>query len=95
MKSMILVGLIAILAPFAQADTYEAGTDRPGFDYKNFDLVSPRAIVCQWQCQKDKVRCKAWTYVKPGVQGPNPRCWLKFVVPKPVKSNCCVSGIIE
>lgn len=38
-------------------------------------------------------QCVAWTYVNPGVQGPQARCWLKSAVPAPRPSTCCVSGI--
>lgn len=76
------------------ADTFEIGWDRPGYDYYNFELNNPREILCQWQCQKDR-RCKAWTFVNPGVQGTLARCWLKYWVPKAVRNNCCTSGIIN
>lgn len=89
-----LVALFALLSPAAQADTFEIGFDRPGLDYSNFELVNPRAILCQWSCQKDR-RCRAWTYVKPGFQGRNARCWLKHSVPAPVRNTCCTSGIIQ
>jgi len=91
--ALLLLGSMLSSAP-ALADTWEFNWDRPGFDYRNFDLQSERPVVCQWQCQKDS-RCRAWTYVRPGIQGPNPRCWLKHRVPNPVRSNCCTSGIIQ
>lgn len=86
--SIILGGTLAV------ADTWETNWDRPGFDYRDFDLVADRPVVCQWQCQKDP-RCVAWTYVKRGIQGKNPRCWLKDKLPRAVRSNCCTSGYIE
>lgn len=99
MEPRRLVFLSCMFALFAAlpafADTFEVGWDRPGFDYSNFDLNNPREILCQWSCQKDKVRCRAWTFVNPGVQGPKARCWLKFAVPRPVRSRCCTSGIIN
>lgn len=76
------------------ADTFEVNWDRPGLDYKNFDLNNPREILCQWSCQQDR-RCKAWTFVNPGVQGPKARCWLKWAVPRAVPNRCCTSGIIN
>lgn len=89
---------VFIAAAFASslsfADTFEVNWDRPGFDYSNFDMNSTREILCQWSCQKDR-RCKAWTYVKPGIQGPKPRCWLKWAVPRAVPNTCCTSGIIN
>ncbi len=71
----------------------ELNIDRPGFDYKNFNLPKRNAALCRNACAKE-AKCKAWTYVKPNTtQGPNPRCWLKHTVPKPRKNNCCVSGV--
>ncbi|AEA34567.1 WSC domain-containing protein [Hippea maritima] len=71
----------------------EPNTDRPGSDYKNFNLPYPDYRLCQNACNKDP-QCKAWTYVKPyTIQGAYARCWLKNAIPNPVKRNCCISGI--
>jgi hypothetical protein len=37
-------------------------------------------------------RCKAWTWVRKGVQGPAAHCWLKDSVPPPVPDKNCWSG---
>ena len=75
-----------------QAMGMEADTNRPGSDYRDFDLPRPAPALCQAACEREG-QCKAWTYVKPGVQGPSARCWLKSQMPEPVKSDCCVSGV--
>ena len=72
----------------------EVGTDRPGSDYRNFDLSSPKDGECRRSCARDEI-CKAYTYVKPGVQGPKARCWLKTSVPPPRPNGCCVSGVLR
>jgi len=36
---------------------------------------------------------QGYTYVNPGIQGPQARCWLKSGAPNPVQSQCCVSGL--
>jgi hypothetical protein len=69
----------------------EMGVDRPGSDYANFDLPQPHPRLCKEACTRDR-RCRAFTYVNPGVQGPSARCWLKDTVPQPVSNQCCVSG---
>jgi len=69
----------------------EPGVDRPGSDYRSFDLGYPRPEDCQNACLAEP-QCAAFTYVNPGVQGPNARCWLKNQVPQPVANGCCVSG---
>jgi len=92
--SMINLSLIASLNRNNQAGaatTFETNTNRPGMDYKNFDLSSPNSSLCEQACADDP-NCKAFTYVNPGCQGPNAKCWLKSGVPKPVPDNCCASG---
>jgi hypothetical protein len=70
----------------------EKDTDRPGMNYRNFDLDVSEPKRCQRTCQDDP-KCKAWTYVKPGVQGPKARCWLKTGVPSAKPAPCCISGV--
>src|SRR5688572_19071267 len=57
----------------------ELDTDRPGRDYKNFELDS-NFNICESICTREAA-CLAWTWVKPGVQGQKARCWLKNSVP--------------
>jgi hypothetical protein len=70
---------------------FEVDSDRPGSDYLNFDLDVADPGQCFEACQADGA-CQAWTYVKPGVQGPAARCWLKSSVPERVDDICCVTG---
>lgn len=72
----------------------ETGVDRPGQDYKNFDLGASIAGFdpCKSACESD-ANCKAWTFVKSGVQSSQTRCWLKSGVPPPRPNGCCVSGV--
>lgn len=73
----------------------EHNTDRPGLDYKNFDLDTTNPGDCYYFCLTEGPVCKAWTYVRPGVQGPKARCWVKKGVPRPVANNCCESGVMK
>jgi hypothetical protein len=73
-------------------DGMDHGSDRPGGDIANSDLASNDPALCSAQCAANG-SCQAWTYVKPGVQGPNARCWLKNSVPVAVASSCCASGV--
>jgi hypothetical protein len=91
-----LFGLLLLagtcLPAIIMAQGMEQNTDRPGQNYRVFDLGAPEPARCQAACREDG-KCRAWTYVKPGVQGAKARCWLKAGVP-PAKSNgCCVSGV--
>jgi hypothetical protein len=72
----------------------EHGVDRPGMDFRNFDLDSADPLACRSACLKDG-QCRAWTYVKPGHQGSRARCWLKTAAPQPRSSDCCTSGFIN
>jgi hypothetical protein len=74
------------------AMAYERDTDRPGMDYRGLDLPRSDWHLCQAECDGD-ARCQAWTFVKPGYQGRNARCWLKQGVPDPRPADCCVSGV--
>jgi 1-phosphatidylinositol phosphodiesterase len=77
--------------PAYPASSLEWNVDRPGSDYRSFDLPAPSPETCQSTCMNEP-QCVAFTYVNPGVQGPNARCWLKSAVPQPVPQTCCVSG---
>jgi hypothetical protein len=80
--------------PYRPAATFtlEPGFDRPGSDYSDFDLPQEDAALCQGACAAEDM-CMAFTYVKPGVQGAAPRCWLKSSVPEGYASDCCLTGI--
>ena len=79
----LLCGLFA--APALTVD----GTDLPGHDYSRFP--APTAGTCRRSCGGDE-RCQAYTWVKPGFQGPQAICYLKSIEPKIVKNPCCDSG---
>jgi len=70
----------------------EDNIDRLGMDYSNFDLPEADPELCWQACLKDS-RCAAFTYVKPGIQASNARCWLKYGVPQPLTDGCCISGV--
>jgi hypothetical protein len=62
------------------------GADMPGGDYKNFDIGGSAHGPCQAACQND-TNCRAWTFVKPGIQGPSARYWLKNSVSERAKAQ--------
>src|SRR5215468_618701 len=73
--------------------TYERGIDRPGHAYRWLETYN--AADCSLACQAAN-SCRAWTYVKPGAPrraGTASRCWLKHVVPRPIRNDCCTSGV--
>ena len=65
------------------------GTNLPGRDYTHFP--APSAMTCRHSCGGD-AQCQAYTWVKPGIQGPGGVCWLKSSEPPIVKDTCCDSS---
>jgi len=72
--------------------TLEPNSNRPGLDYRDFDLAEAKPELCRDACAHDP-KCKAFTYIKPGIQGSSARCWLKDRVPPAEHAPCCVSGV--
>jgi PAN domain len=68
------------------------GVNLSGMDYASFWIDQAEPIQCQNACRADS-KCAAWTYVQPGRQGAQARCWLKRSVPQQTQSSCCTSGI--
>lgn len=99
---VVIFSSLGIETAIAQGPQYvEENTNRPGRDYRSFDVPRPAPgtlggtwDVCQRECQKETNRCNAWTYVKPGIQGPLARCWLKGPMPDAQPNNCCTSGVV-
>ena len=89
----MIVG-VHITAPSYDPIALESDTDRPGHDYKNFDLPEPRPEICRDACQRD-VRCRAFTYISPGIQDSKPHCWLKEKASRPLPAKGMVSGVKE
>jgi hypothetical protein len=81
-----------IVQPGSPSLALQYDTDRPGHDYRNFDLPEPRPELCRDACQRDG-RCRAFTYISPGIQGSKPRCWLKEAATRPQPAKGLVSGV--
>ena len=96
MKALLSVSILALalLSSPAWSQNIQYGTDRGGSNIPGANFALPPFGVpenCQGACQNNP-NCKAWTFVRSGVQGPNPQCWLKNAVPAPTDNFCCVSG---
>ena len=78
--------------PTTTSTPNEVNFNRAGADYRNFEISRADCNECKDACNRDP-GCKAWTYVKPGVQGPKAKCWLKNRVPSKVRDTCCTSGV--
>ena len=86
----------AFAQPSAQDQLFEANTDRPGRDFRNFEILpTPPGsfpFSCSDHCNLDD-RCQAWTFVKPAGPGRNGTCFLKEAIPGPVPNARCESGV--
>jgi hypothetical protein len=67
-------------------------TDRYGSDYRSIQLTSPDPVYCRQQCEGDP-NCVSFSYVRPGIQGPNAMCYLKNTAPVQYLNTCCISGL--
>jgi hypothetical protein len=81
--------LVSITMLFPASAFAVDGTNLPSRDYANFS--APSAFVCRTSCGGESA-CQAYTWVKPGIQGPTGRCWLKSSLPAIVKDRCCDSA---
>jgi hypothetical protein len=73
-------------------ETFAVGTNLGGSDYRNVALNDNFPSTCRDLCQKD-APCKAWTWVKPGVQNAKAMCWLKNAIPTPNADANTTSGV--
>ncbi len=70
----------------------EINVDRPGADIRPGFDVSIYSSECEDACKKDP-QCRAYTLVKPGIQGESAKCWLKNAKPAKVQNACCISAV--
>ncbi len=92
--TVALLGTVGAAVAQPGPYTSEVDFDRPGADYDGFEQQGPwqGPSVCRDACFAAP-RCRSFTYVRPGVEGPRGRCRLKDKVPSPVESRCCISGV--
>ncbi|MGH6672462.1 MAG: PAN domain-containing protein [Xanthobacteraceae bacterium] len=73
----------------------EYSIDRTGGDYRTFETKpNVRGRPCAEACQAD-LRCRAWTYRRPGYGTIGARCYLKNVIKPPRRRPCCISGVLR
>jgi hypothetical protein len=77
--------------PAGKTMTMQAGTDRMGGDFRSLALERPDPQQCRQACIDDAA-CHSYTYVNPGLKGPQAMCFLKNTVPPATPSACCTSG---
>jgi len=72
--------------------SFEPDTNRAGSDFTSFEAIGDRMEICRDACAAES-SCVAYTYVRPGLQGPRGMCWLKSSIPEAHLEGCCISGV--
>jgi hypothetical protein len=73
----------------------EFSIDRIGGDYRTFETTpDPKGKPCADACRAD-LRCRAWTYHRPGYGTVGARCSLKQVIKPPRHRPCCISEVVR
>ncbi len=71
----------------------ETSIDRPGGDYRNFD-VKEGEDACKAACTADN-KCRAWTFARPGYVGKEAHCFLKKEIKPPRRKAGFSSGVVR
>ena len=73
----------------------ETSIDRPGGDYRNFDVKDGEGEEnCQAACTADN-KCRAWTFARAGYVGREAHCFLKKDVKPPRRRAGYTSGVVR
>jgi hypothetical protein len=72
--------------------TVQPNSNRPGQDYREFDLLQTNPESCRDACIQDP-RCRAFTDVRSGIEEEYARCWLNGGAPPAEHAPCCASGV--
>lgn len=92
-RSILVAACLAILPGPAVAETFwELDTRRHGATYSVYPMNSADPADCAAACAADP-SCRAWTYVHPGIRGPEAVCELKSAIVRATPSPCCISGV--
>lgn len=90
--ALLALCLAASLAGPARAQMLEQDVERAGATYKQTAMGMAGPHACWQMCANDR-NCKAWTWQRPGILGPQGVCQLKTAVMPGQDSPCCVSGL--
>jgi hypothetical protein len=71
--------------------TMQVGMDRMGGDFRGFAMDQANPQICRQACADDNA-CRSYTYVNPGIKGPQAMCFLKNTMPPATANDCCTSG---
>lgn len=93
MRALMVAVAVAVCAAGASGRAQaQSGYDRPGGDYARAPVASGDPAVCASRCEHDRA-CRSWSFSYPPAGGGPAMCALKREVGRPVRSDCCVSGV--
>ncbi len=73
----------------------ETSIDRAGGDYRSLDLKHGEGEeICKAACTGD-IKCRAWTYARPGYIGRDAHCFLKKEIKPPRRKPGFTSGVVR
>ena len=73
----------------------ETSIDRPGGDYKSFDIKNGEGEEeCRAACTADN-KCRAWTFARSGYVGKEAHCFLKKEIKPPRRRAGYTSGVLR
>jgi|SRR5690348_17192900 len=73
----------------------EVSIDRPGGDYKSFDVKTGVSDEdCRAACTADN-KCRAWTFARAGYVGKEAHCFLKKEIKPPRRRAGYTSGVVR
>lgn len=90
-RQIVPVALLLLLVACGRAAA-QSGYDRPGGDYAHATVAGGDPAVCASRCERERA-CRSWSFFYPTQAGAPATCFLKRTVQRPVRSNCCVSGV--
>ncbi|MFC3146276.1 PAN domain-containing protein [Piscinibacterium candidicorallinum] len=93
--AVCVLAMFAVAWPAAWAGSRvvrEPQVDRPGRDFYQFVMTKPDPEICVAACMGNS-RCRAFTYVRPGYQARQAKCYLKDAGTKPVANVNALSGL--
>ena len=83
----------SVSLPVPAPASWRVGSNFSGADFRSFPLLDPSPYECEAACKSDS-RCRAWTFVNPGIQSFLAMCWLKDSIPASTNDAQTVSGIV-
>ena len=82
------------VVPAAPNGTILRGVNFPGKDMMGISTPDDGGVQCRASCLANG-QCKAFSWVRPGVQGPDAKCWLKGGVPNSNPDPNANSGVVN